>query len=426
MESIAISKNLAAKHGYEIDAGQELLALGMTNFIGAMFSCYPVTGSFSRSAVCNSVGGVSQLAGMVTAVVMLCTLLFLTPLFYYLPSFVLAAVVISSVISLVAVDEARRLWGIKKADFALWMGAFVGTLFLGVLKGIALAVALSLVIVIYETVRPQIMILWRVPGTTIYRNVKQESNGAFIPNVLIARIGSSLYFANASFVKDMLLGYVEDMEDINQTKYIILEMTPVVSIDSTAAHIIEDIVNDLRGRDIQTAFAMVGNRVERTLRKAKLLELIGDQWFFPTVNEAVAGCLRHRDVRQVRERMKSFPESIEDPAEEETNVSPGNEIGVSNDLHHSCTAITIHMATDIPFVMSDIVTVFRRNSIIISRAEVDTIDDGEKKGAKHVYYVQSVLHPGKLSENETQDLHMELSVLLQGESSKGLNEGHNA
>merc|ERR1719309_803459 len=208
MESIAISKNLAAKHGYEIDAGQELLALGMTNFIGAMFSCYPVTGSFSRSAVSNSVGAASQLAGIVTAVVMLCTLLFLTPLFYYLPSFVLAAVVISSVISLVAVDEARRLWRIKKADFVLWAGAFVGTLFLGVLKGIALAVALSLVIVIYETVRPQIMILWRVPGTTIYRNVKQESNGAFIPNVLIARIGSSLYFANASFVKDMLLGYV--------------------------------------------------------------------------------------------------------------------------------------------------------------------------------------------------------------------------
>jgi len=171
---------------------------------------------------------------------------------------------------------------------------------------------------------------------------------------------------------------------------------------------------------------MVGNRVERTLRRAKLLELIGDQWFFPTVNEAVAGCLRHRDARKVQERMKSLPDSIEDPAEEETNVSPGNEIGVSNDLHHSCTAITIHLAADIPFIMNEIVTVFKRNSIIISRAEVDTIDDGEKKGAKHVYYVQSVLHPGKLSENETQDLHMELSVLLQGESSKGLNEGHNA
>jgi len=111
------------------------------------------------------------------------------------------------------------------------------------------------VIVIYESVRPRIMILRRVPG--IYRNVKQEGSGASIPNALIARIGSSLYIANASFVKDMLPGYVEDMEDINQTKYVILEMTPVVSTDSTAAHIIEDIVDDFRGRDIQTAFAMV-------------------------------------------------------------------------------------------------------------------------------------------------------------------------
>merc|ERR1740121_3056164 len=97
-----------------------------------------------------------------------------------------------------------------------------------VILGIALAVVLSLVIVIYESVRPQITILWRIPGTTIYRNVKQESSGGFIPNVFIARIGSSMYFANASFIKDMLLAYVEDLQDVNPTEYIVLEMTAVV------------------------------------------------------------------------------------------------------------------------------------------------------------------------------------------------------
>merc|ERR1712139_669432 len=105
--------------------------------------------------------------------------------------------------------------------------ACLGTLFLGVLMGIALAVLLSLGIVIYQSVRPQLTILWRIPGTTIYRNVKQESSGAFIPSVFICRIGSSLYFANAAFVKDMLLAYTSDLAYVNKTEYIVLEMTSV-------------------------------------------------------------------------------------------------------------------------------------------------------------------------------------------------------
>mmetsp|Transcript_1045 Transcript_1045/g.2927 ORF Transcript_1045/g.2927 Transcript_1045/m.2927 type:complete len:569 (-) Transcript_1045:10-1716(-) len=198
MESIAIGKNLAAKNGYTIEAGQELLALGMANLVGACFSCYPVTGSFSRSAVNQMTGAQTQLSGVITSLLMLLTLLFLTPLFTNLPKFVLAAIVINSVIPLVAYQEARKLYSIKRQDFVLWVVAFIGTLFLGVLMGIALAVLLSLGMVVHESVRPQITILWRIPGTTIYRNVKQETRGAFIPNMFIARIGSPLYFFNFS------------------------------------------------------------------------------------------------------------------------------------------------------------------------------------------------------------------------------------
>merc|ERR1719262_684612 len=102
MESVAIGKSLASKHGYEIDAGQEMLALGISNLVGGCFSCYPVTGSFSRSAVMNSTGGLTQLGGIVSAVVMFCTLLFLTPLFWFLPQFALASIVINSIIPLIA------------------------------------------------------------------------------------------------------------------------------------------------------------------------------------------------------------------------------------------------------------------------------------------------------------------------------------
>lgn len=111
---------------------QELFALGISNLLGSVFSSYPITGSFSRSAVNNSVGAKSQLAGFVTAIMMLLTLLALTRFFYFLPLFCLAAIVISSVTNLVDVAEARYLWTVKKSDFVLWMVAFLGTLFLGV------------------------------------------------------------------------------------------------------------------------------------------------------------------------------------------------------------------------------------------------------------------------------------------------------
>jgi len=421
MESIAIGKNLAAKHGYEIEAGQELFALGMSNLIGSFFSCYPVTGSFSRSAVNNSTGALTQLSGLITSIVMFCTLMFLTPLFYYLPKFCLAAIVINSVIPLVAFGEMRRLWRVKKHDFILWVVAFLGTLFLGVLMGIALAVALSLVIVIYESVRPQITILWRIPGTTIYRNVKQESSGAFIPNVFILRIGSSMYFANASFIKDMILAYVSDLELTNPTEYIVLEMTSVVSIDSTAVHILQDIVADFRSRNIHVAFAMVGNRVEKTMRRAGLKKFIGESWFFPTVNEAVHYSLRHQSAKRRRDKTREQLTTEEADnvklSVHEEDVLMGNEIGFSNELHHAWTTVFINIVNDIPGIMSEFTAVFKKNNIMIVRAQIEPTQDST--GAKHTYYVKSFKKDSKLTDWEIEQVQEELKFVMDRCLSKG-------
>jgi len=469
MESIAIGKNLAAKHGYELEAGQELLALGLSNLVGAMFSSYPVTGSFSRSAVNNATGAVSQFAGLITALVMLCTLLFLTPLFNYLPDFVLAAIVISSVAPLVAYKEAMKLWRVKTQDCFLWVAAFLGTLFLGVLQGIALAVGLSLSIVIYESVRPQIAILWRLPGTTIYRNVKQDPHGSFVPNVFIARIGSSIYFANAYFIKDWLQERISALEHINRTEYIVLEMTAVVSVDSTALNVLEDVVNDFRGRGIQIAFAMVGNRLDRTFRKSGLTNSVGEKWFFPTVHDAVVGCLRHEkakrkllatvrgmnsvvpssnlavlgpggtitdcgsevsgagatggetDLQSATDLEVGLPlsKSQEDLLDiEENPVHMGNEIGFSNDVHHSCTVIFINMKEDVPMIMSDITAIFQRRGLTICRANIEAMDDERgtgpacrARGASHVYHIRSLQTHGKLQDSELLGLKKDLLEL---------------
>jgi len=420
MESIAIGKNLAAKNGYEIEAGQELFALGMANLVGACFSCYPVTGSFSRSAVNQMTGACTQLAGMITSMMMLLTLLLLTPLFQELPKFVLAAIVINSVIPLVAYEEAIKLLRVKREDALLWVVAFIGTLFLGVLMGIFLAVLLSLIIVIYESVRPQITVLWRIPGTTIYRNMKQEQSGAFIPNVFICRIGSSMYFANASYIKDVLMQHVADMEPVNEIEYIVLEMTPVISLDSTAVHVLHDIVEGFRARHIQVAFAMVGNRAERTMQKAGIRDFIGDRWFFQSVNDAVYYCLRHQYAR--RRRRASLEGDVELGSQvtgemkdddfmhgDKTVVRTTDEIGFSNDIHHDCTTLFITLVRDVPGFMSEVTTVFRKHQLNVVRALVEPIDD---TGAKHTYFVRSNKTDGKLSEYEVKRLREDLGSVM--------------
>lgn len=406
MESIAIGKNLAAKNGYELDPGQELLALGMANLAGAAFSCYPVTGSFSRSAVNNQTGAVSQLSGLVTSIIMLLTLLLLTPLFYYLPKFALAAIVINSVIPLVAYQEARRLFNVKQTDFLLWLTAFLGTLFLGVLLGIAIAVGLSLVIVISESVRPQIVVLWRIPGTSIYRNMKQETNGAFVPNIFIVRVGSSLYFANASFVKDTLITHVNDLKHVNPIEYVVLEMTAVVSIDSTAAHVIHDIVMEFSERGIKVAFAMVGKRVEATMDRAKLKSEIGEHWFFHTVDDAVSYCVQRQHA--VREN------KVEDGVDTDANNMPntasiGNEIGISNDLNHAATTVFMSFRVDVPNVTGMIIACFERCEVIMVRAQVDPLGD---EGTKHMYWVRKVKSQKKLNSDEIDILRTKLLDLM--------------
>jgi len=311
MESIAIAKSLAAKHKYEVDAGQELMALGVSNLLGSITSAYPVTGSFSRSAVNNQVGAQTQFAGLVTGCLMLLTLLLLTPLFYFLPKFALAAIVIASVTNLVDYKEAIHLFKVKKQDFLIWLVAFLGTLFLGVQIGLLISIGVSLAFVIIESIRPQMSMLWRLPGTPIYRNVKQESAGQFVPGIVVLRIGASMYFANVAFIRDYITKMLSEFSEAADTagstteeqqqgkppdpiRYIVVEMTPVTSIDSTAMHMLEDMHRDLKDRGIRLAFSTIGTRVEDTFKRAGLIDKIGQGWFHPSVHAAVQYCVRHR------------------------------------------------------------------------------------------------------------------------------------
>lgn len=295
MESISIAKALATQHAYTLVPGQELVALGTANIVGSCFSAYPTTGSFSRSAVNNSVGAQTPLSGMVTAGVMLLTLVALTPALVNLPKFCLGAIVISSVMNLFAYQEAIHLWTVKKSDFASWAVAFLGTIFLGVQMGLILAVALSLMIVIYESVSPQMQILWSIPQTKYYRHVKQPEPGNFVHGVMVVRIGASMYFANCSNIQSKLESMVKQMEmnkAVGKVEYIVLDMTPVVTVDASAIHALEDMNASWKSKDVQICFANVGTRANRTMDFAHFHEHHGPEWFLPEVHLAVKFCIK--------------------------------------------------------------------------------------------------------------------------------------
>jgi len=409
-ESIAIGRALSAKHGYEIEAGQELVAFGYSNVFGGLFGGFPVSASRSRSFASSSMGASTQLTSIITSLVVFVLISFVPPLFFYLPKFALAAVVVVSVMPLLTFVEAFHLCKVSSIDSLLWLFAFIGTVFAGADIGVAIAAGLSLLVLLQESMKPPVSILWQLSDTNIYRSMNQETAGRFIKNVLICRLVSSLHFANMSYAKEMLINCVASLEDVNRTEYLVLEMTEVTGIDSTAIHTILDIVGDFRRRGIQIGFAMLCGNVDKVLRKARFKAMIGEHWFFHTVQDAVTYCLCHQQAKRIRE-MNMLEEEMrraEIAAHDQFVDRFGTAVGFNNDLHTSCTIIFLTLAAEVP--MSEVTAVFNNCQIHIVRAQIEPLraDDA----VKHTYFLQTSGSHKKLSDADMVKLQEEFEALL--------------
>ncbi|KAG1337930.1 Sulfate transporter 4.1, chloroplastic [Cocos nucifera] len=232
LESVGIAKALAAKNGYELDSNQELFGLGVANICGSFFSSYPITGSFSRSAVNHESGAKTGLSGITMGIIMGCALLFMTPLFSQIPQCALAAIVISAVMGLVDYKEALFLWRVDKKDFLLWTITCITTLVFGIEIGVIVGVGFSLAFVIHESANPHIAVLGRLPGTTVYRNILQYPEAYTYNGIVVVRIDAPIYFANISYIKDRLREYEHNLSgtvnrgpDVGRIYFVILEMS---------------------------------------------------------------------------------------------------------------------------------------------------------------------------------------------------------
>jgi len=285
MESIAVAKNFAAKNRYEVDANQELIGLGMANVAAGFFSGYPVTGGFSRTAVNAQAGARTGLASIITAAAIGLTLLFLTPLFHFLPTAVLAAIIMVAVFGLIDIKEAKHLYKVKRSDLALLILAFFATLLLGIEEGILISIAASLILMIRRSTRPHTAILGHLPGTDIYRNVNRYPEAATYEGMLIFRFDAALYFANVSYLKDRL----SEIERNSATpiKVIVFNAGSVTDVDSSAVSALQDITQDYQSRGITLYFTSLRGPVRDVLKRSGFYEILGADHFFYNTHDAV-------------------------------------------------------------------------------------------------------------------------------------------
>ncbi|MFQ3181837.1 MAG: SulP family sulfate permease [Polaribacter sp.] len=286
LEIISIGKSLEAKQDeYRIRPNQELIALGISNMVGSLFKAYPSTSSFSRSAINQESGAKSGMAALISVVMVVITLLFLTPLFYHLPQTVLAAIIIVAVFGLINFKEAIFLWKANQLDFFLMLVTFLATLLLGIEQGIIIGVSLSLIILIFRTSRPYVAELGKVPNANFYRNKERFAEVIIAEDILVFRFDAQLFYANSNYFRDKL----DEMmaKKGSALKLIVLDAESINRVDSTGVEMLKERIRFCQKKGILFYFAGVKGPVRDDLFRSGILEIIDLSHFFMRANQAV-------------------------------------------------------------------------------------------------------------------------------------------
>jgi SulP family sulfate permease len=299
MESIAVAKAIANKHGYKVDANKELVGLGLANIGGSFFQSFPTTGGFSRTAVNDQSGAKTTLAAIVSAGIIGLTVLFLTPLFYYLPSAVLAAIIMVAVAGLFDYQEMLNLFKTDKKDLAMLLITFVATLALGIEEGIGIGVLISLALVIYSSSKPHNAELGRLGESKTFRNINRYEEANITEDVMIYRFDAPIYFANVEHFRESINHRIADHSD--DLELVILDASAINNIDSTGVHMLTELIQDLNQKGVRFYIAGAIGPVRDKLMKSGVVELMGRDTYFFDVDEALEYYRKSEDVREERE-----------------------------------------------------------------------------------------------------------------------------
>jgi high affinity sulfate transporter 1 len=283
-DTISTASAFAARTGQEIDGNGEMIGIGAANLAAGLFQGFPVSTSGSRTAVAERSGAKTQLAGVTGAAVIIVMILLVPGLFRNLPQPALAAVVITASLSLADIPGTVRLWRQRRAEFLLSVAAFAGVALLGVLPGIAVAVALSILNVFRRAWWPYETQLGRVPGLPGYHDTRVHPGAQQLPGLVIYRFDAPLFFANATTFRD-------EIRRLSRTDpppaWIIVAAEPLTDVDTTASDMLEELDEALNAGGTSLVFAELKDPVRYKIERYGLTRTIDPRHFFPTIESAV-------------------------------------------------------------------------------------------------------------------------------------------
>ena len=283
IESVSVAKVLASRRRQKIDPDNELVGLGAANIGAALSGGYPVTGGFSRSSVNFQAGANTPLASMITAVLVALTIVFFTPLFYYLPKAVLAAIIMVAVVNLIDIKAFGQAWRYSKSDAISLIGTFVAVLAVGIEKGLAFGVFITIAHYLWRANKPHVAIIGRVPKTEHFRNylrhdVQREKA------VTVARIDESLFFANVAWLETWALHFIADNPD---SRHMVLNCSGVNFIDGGALEVLERLEEQLANAGVTLHLCEVKGPVMDRLKKSTFIDRLGPDRIYLSAHEAM-------------------------------------------------------------------------------------------------------------------------------------------
>jgi MFS superfamily sulfate permease-like transporter len=273
VESVSAGRALAQQNGYEIDPRQELLGLGAANLAAGLFQAYPVAGGLSQSSVNDKAGAKTPLALVFASLTIGLCLMYLTGLLANLPNVVLAAIVLVAVKGLVNIRELRHVWRVSRYEFCVSMVAFAAVLLLGILKGVIVAVIVSMLLLIRRGAHPRVAFLGSIPGTRIFSDIERNPDNEVVPGVLVFRCEASLLYFNVEYVREAV------WEKIRSTagplKLVVCDLSTSPMVDLAGARMLKTLQAQLQAAGIRLRLVAAHAAVRDILRAEALEESVG-------------------------------------------------------------------------------------------------------------------------------------------------------
>ena len=294
-DTSVLSRSYAARTGDRVDPNQEMFGLGAANLAAGFFQGFAISSSSSRTPVAEAAGARTQVTGVVGALAVAALLVLAPDLLRHLPQSALAAVVIASALGLFEVADLRRIYRIQRWEFWLSIGCFAGVVVLGAIAGIGLAIVLAVIEFLWDGWRPHSAVLGRIDEVKGYHDIARHPEARLIPGLVLFRWDAPLFFANAEWFHNRALDAVADSP--TPVRWLVVAAEPVTSVDVTAADMLAELDEALHAAGIELCFAEMKGPAKDKLKRFGLFARLGEEAFFPTVEEAVASYLRtHRAI----------------------------------------------------------------------------------------------------------------------------------